>query len=96
MPLPITIRGASEHNLRGLDLDLPCGEWIAVVGPSGSGKTSLVFDTLVREGQYRYLASLSPRARHFFGKLGRASARELTGLPPCIAIGQKALSPSAR
>ncbi len=92
----ITLRGATEHNLRGVDLDLPHGEWIAVVGPSGSGKTSLVFDTLVREGQYRYLSSLTPRARQFFGKLGRAAVRELSGLPPTIAVGERALSPSAR
>lgn len=92
----ITLRGATEHNLRGVDLDLPHGEWIAIVGPSGSGKTSLVFDTLVREGQYRYLSSLTPRARQFFGKLGRAAVRELSGLPPTIAVGERALSPSAR
>ena len=67
----IRLRGAAEHNLRSIDLDLPHGHWIAVTGPSGSGKTSLVFDTLVREGQHRYLGALSARARHFFGKLGR-------------------------
>ncbi len=67
MQNPIRLRGAKEHNLQGVDLDLPKGLWIAVTGPSGSGKTSLVFDTLVREGQWRYLAGRSARARHFFG-----------------------------
>ncbi|MFT7484881.1 MAG: excinuclease ABC subunit A, partial [Candidatus Paceibacteria bacterium] len=96
MPPTIRLRGATEHNLKEVDLDLEQGQWIAVVGPSGSGKTSLVFDTLVREGQHRYLSSLSTRARHFFGKLGRAATKELTGLPACIAIGQRTLSPNVR
>ena len=69
---PIAVRGAREHNLRDVDLDLAWGRWVAVTGPSGSGKTSLVFDTLVRESQRRYLGGLSARARQFFGKLGRA------------------------
>ena len=69
----LTITGAREHNLRGVDLELTPGRWVAVVGVSGSGKTSLVFDTLVREGQRRYLGSLSPRAR----VLGRRSSGPL-------------------
>ncbi len=86
-PPPIELRGATEHNLAGLDLDLPWGRWIAITGPSGSGKTSLVFDTLVREGQRRYLGGLSARARQLFGKLGRAQAQSLRGLPVPVAIG---------
>jgi len=84
----IQLRGAREHNLHDVDLDLPTGHHIAVVGPSGSGKTSLVFDTIVREAQRRYLGALSPKARLYLGKLGRADATEVSGLPPAIAIGQ--------
>jgi excinuclease ABC subunit A len=86
-PPTLRLRGAREHNLRDLDLDLPLGRWIAVTGPSGSGKTSLVFDTLVRESQRRYLGSLSARARHFLGKLGRSDVDHLSGLPVTIAVG---------
>ncbi len=92
----LRLRGAHEHNLRGIDLDLQLGQWIAVTGPSGSGKTTLAFDTLVREGQSRFLGGLSARARHFFGKLGRADVAELTGLPAPIAIGQHAVSAHPR
>lgn len=86
-PPPIALRGATEHNLASLDLDIPWGRWTAVTGPSGSGKTTLVFDTLVREGQRRYLGSLSARARQLFGKLGRARVNSLRGLPVPLAIG---------
>ncbi len=83
----VRMRGASAHNLQGIDLDLGWGEWTAVTGPSGSGKTSLVFDTLVREGQRRVLGGLSARARQLFGKLGRAQVTSLDGLPATIAVG---------
>lgn len=83
----LRLRGASEHNLQQVDLDLELGQWIAITGPSGSGKTSLVFDTLVREGQHRYLGGLSPKARQFFGKLGRAKLQSLRGLPAAVATG---------
>ena len=92
----LRIRGAREHNLRDIDLDLPHGLQIAVVGPSGSGKTSLVHDTLVREGRRRYLGGLSPRARLHLGKLGRARADALTGLAAPIAIGSRSLRGHAR
>lgn len=92
----LELRGAREHNLDGVDLRLELGRWIAVTGPSGSGKTSLVFDTLVRAGQQRFLGSLSPRARQFFGKLGRAKVDELRGLPPTIAIGESSSAASDR
>ncbi|MDF1839149.1 MAG: AAA family ATPase, partial [Planctomycetota bacterium] len=87
MQTPIRIRNAHEHNLQGVDLDVPKGLWVAVTGPSGSGKTSLVFDTLVKEGQWRYLAGLSARARHFFGKLGHARVSALSSLPVPLAVG---------
>lgn len=92
----LTVRGAREHNLRGVDVVLPLGHWIAVVGPSGSGKTSLVFDTVVREGQRRFLGSLSARARHFYGKLGWADVDEVSGLPAAIAVGQHTATDSVR
>jgi len=96
-PLPdLQLRGAREHNLQGLDLDLPAGRWIAITGPSGSGKTTLAFDTIVREGQRRYLGSLSARARHFLGKLGRAKVDALRGLPATISVGRRTVSASNR
>ncbi len=84
---PITLRGARAHNLQDVDLDVAWGSWTAVTGPSGSGKTSLVFDTLVREGQRRFLGGLSARARQMLGKLGRAEVDRLTGLPATLAVG---------
>ena len=95
-PGPLRLRGATENNLRGVDLDLTLGLWMAVTGPSGSGKTSLVFDTLVKEGQSRYLGSLSARARHFFGKLSGAEVQSLDGLPAAVAVGEAALAGSSR
>ncbi|MCH9687093.1 MAG: hypothetical protein K0V04_37000 [Deltaproteobacteria bacterium] len=92
----LTVLGAREHNLRDVDLELTLGQWIAVTGPSGSGKSSLVFDAIVREGQRRFLGSLSARARHYFGKLGRGGVRALTGLPPTVAVGQDTLTANAR
>ena len=95
MPL-LELRGARENNLRDVDLDLEPGRWIAVTGPSGSGKTSLVFDTLVREGQRRYLGALSARARHFLGKLGRVDHDRLDGLPVPLAVGLQSTSGNPR
>ncbi|MGD2017197.1 MAG: excinuclease ABC subunit UvrA, partial [Planctomycetota bacterium] len=92
----LRIRGAREHNLQGVDLDLERGQWVAVTGVSGSGKTSLVFETLVREGQRRYLGALSARARQFFGKLGRAEVDQVEGLPPAIAMGSADARASVR
>jgi len=93
---PIHLEGAREHNLAGVSLDLEPFTWTAVCGPSGSGKSSLVFDTLVKTSEARFLGSLSARARAFFGKLGRSRLDVLSGLPPAIAIGEKATTPSAR
>lgn len=96
MPEHLSLRGAHEHNLRHVDLDLPLGLWTSVVGPSGSGKTSLVVDTIVREGQRRFLGGLSARARQFYGKLGRAALDEVRGLPATIVVGQQTATDSVR
>ena len=96
MSKSLHLRGAHEHNLRHVDLDLPLGLWTAVVGPSGSGKTTLVLDTIVREGQRRFLSGLSARARQFHGKLGRAAVESIGGLPATISIGQQATADSSR
>ena len=77
MPPRLSLRGATEHNLADLDLDLDLQRWIAVTGPSGSGKTSLVFSTIVAESQRRYLSTLSARARHEFGQLRRPALQSL-------------------
>ncbi|MBL4685616.1 MAG: hypothetical protein JKY37_13560 [Nannocystaceae bacterium] len=90
------ITDAAENNLDHIDLELPLGQWVAVTGPSGSGKTSLVFDTIVAESQRRYLATLSARARHYLGKVGRARVGSVEGLPVCVAIGQRAIAGHAR
>jgi len=92
----IAIRGARAHNLRSIDLDLPRGKWIAVVGPSGSGKSSLAWDTIFREGQARFVSTLSAHARHFIGKMGRAEVRSITGLGPALAVGGRAKPADAR
>ena len=92
----LRLRGARHNNLHDVSLALPLGHWIAVTGPSGSGKTSLVFDTLVAEGQRRFLGSLSPRARQYFGKLARARGDAVTGLPAAIAVGQRTATAHSR
>ncbi|MFT5586505.1 MAG: excinuclease ABC subunit A, partial [Cognaticolwellia sp.] len=92
----VTLSGARENNLKDVDLELPLGRWISVLGPSGSGKTSLVHQTLLLEGQRRYLSALSPKARLQLGKLGRAELNSLSGLPVTLSVGERALSASAR
>src|SRR5947209_14049429 len=85
----IVIRGAREHNLRGVDLDLPRDRLIVFTGVSGSGKSSLAFDTLYAEGQRRYVESLSSYARQFLGQLSKPDVDYLSGLSPSISIQQK-------
>ncbi|MFO0959804.1 MAG: excinuclease ABC subunit UvrA [Isosphaeraceae bacterium] len=92
MPDPnrsIRLRGVRVHNLRGIDLDLPTGRWIAFSGVSGSGKSSLAFDTLFAEGQRRYIETFSPYARQFLDALDKPDADRIDGLPPAIGIGQR-------
>src|SRR3989304_3964163 len=86
---PIAIRGARVHNLKGIDCDIPRNRLVVVTGPSGSGKSSLAFDTLYAEGQRRYVASLSPCAREFHGRMERPEGESVTGLSPAIAIEQR-------
>ena len=84
----IKIRGATQNNLKNMDLDLPLGEIIAVTGVSGSGKSSLVFDTLYAEGQRRYVETFSSYARQFLDRMDRPSVQSIEGIPPAIAIHQ--------
>ena len=84
----IRIRGARQHNLQNLDLDIRTGEMTVVTGPSGSGKSSLVFDTLYAEGQRRYVETFSAYARQFLDRMDKPAVDQVEGVPPAIAIDQ--------
>src|SRR4026208_1641992 len=84
----IRIRGARQHNLKNLDLDVRTGELTVVTGVSGSGKSSLVFDTLYAEGQRRYVETFSPYARQFLDRRDKPQVDAIEGIPPAIAIDQ--------
>jgi len=92
----IIIRGAREHNLKGVSLDLPRNKMIVFTGVSGSGKSSLAFDTIFAEGQRRYVESLSAYARQFLGQMDKPDVDEIEGLSPAISIDQKAHSANPR
>lgn len=90
MNLPISIRGARQHNLQNLNLDLPSGKLIAFSGPSGSGKSSLAFDTLFAESRRRFLDCLSARARQGIEQPDKPDVDSITGLPPALSLEQSA------
>ena len=85
----IKIRGASEHNLKNIDVDIPRNEFVVLTGLSGSGKSSLAFDTIYAEGQRRYMESLSSYARQFLGQMEKPNVESIEGLSPAISIDQK-------
>ena len=85
----IHIRGASEHNLREVDVDIPLGGITVVTGPSGSGKTSLAMGTLYAEGQRRYVETFSPYVRQFMDRMDRPAVKAVENVPPAIALGQR-------
>jgi excinuclease ABC subunit A len=90
MSLPsIRIKGARQHNLKNLDLDIPLNRFTVVTGVSGSGKSSLAFDTLYAEGQRRYVETFSPYARQFMDRMDRPRVDKIEGIPPAIAIDRK-------
>ena len=92
----ISIRGAREHNLKGIDLDLPRNKLIVMTGLSGSGKSSLAFDTIYAEGQRRYVESLSAYARQFLEMMQKPDVDLIEGLSPAISIEQKTTSKNPR
>ena len=92
----IRIRGAREHNLRGIDVDIPRDALTVVTGVSGSGKSSLAFDTLYQEGQRRFLESLSPYARQFLGQMERPAVDRVDNISPTLSIDQKTVNRNPR
>lgn len=92
----IKIRGASEHNLKNIDIDIPRDEFTVITGLSGSGKSSLAFDTIYAEGQRRYMESLSSYARQFLGQMEKPQVESIEGLPPAISIDQKSTNRNPR
>ena len=92
----IKIRGASEHNLKNIDIDIPRDEFVVLTGLSGSGKSSLAFDTIYAEGQRRYMESLSSYARQFLGQMEKPNVEKIEGLSPAISIDQKSTNRNPR
>src|SRR5476649_1071094 len=92
----ITIRGAREHNLKNVDVEIPRYKLVVFTGLSGSGKSSLAFDTIYAEGQRRYVESLSAYARQFLGLMEKPDVDQIDGLSPAISIEQKTTSRNQR
>ena len=92
----IKIRGAKEHNLKNISIDIPRNQFVVLTGLSGSGKSSLAFDTIYAEGQRRYMESLSSYARQFLGQMEKPEVEKIEGLPPAISIDQKSTNRNPR
>ncbi|MHC4814785.1 MAG: excinuclease ABC subunit UvrA, partial [Planctomycetota bacterium] len=92
----IVVRGAREHNLKGLDLEIPRDALVTFTGVSGSGKSSLAYHTLYQEGQRRFLESLSSYARQFLGRMEKPKVEHVEGLSPTVSIDQKSVGHSPR
>ncbi|MDU1779149.1 MAG: excinuclease ABC subunit A, partial [Propionibacterium sp.] len=92
----IVVRGAREHNLRNVNVELPRDQLIVFTGLSGSGKSSLAFDTIFAEGQRRYVESLSAYARQFLGQMDKPDVDFIEGLSPAVSIDQKSTSRNPR
>lgn len=92
----IRIKGANEHNLKGIDIEIPRDQFVVLTGLSGSGKSSLAFDTIYAEGQRRYMESLSSYARMFLGQMEKPNVESISGLPPAISIDQKTTNRNPR
>ena len=92
----ISIKGAREHNLKNIDVELPRNKFIVITGLSGSGKSTLAFDTIYAEGQRRYVESLSAYARQFLGLMDKPDVDSIDGLSPAISIEQKSTSKNPR
>ena len=92
----IKIRGAKEHNLKNIDINIPRNELVVLTGLSGSGKSSLAFDTIYAEGQRRYMESLSSYARQFLGQMEKPNVESIEGLSPAISIDQKTTNRNPR
>lgn len=92
----IKVRGANEHNLKNIDVDIPRNQFVVLTGVSGSGKSSLAFDTIYAEGQRRYMESLSSYARQFIGQMEKPNVEKIEGLSPAISIDQKSTNRNPR
>src|SRR6266704_2714618 len=92
----IVVRGAREHNLKNIDLEIPRDQLVVITGLSGSGKSSLAFDTIYAEGQRRYVESLSAYARQFLEQMEKPDVDSIEGLSPAISIDQKTTSRNPR
>ena len=92
----IIVRGAKEHNLKNVNVEIPRNKLVVITGLSGSGKSSLAFDTIYAEGQRRYVESLSSYARMFLGQMDKPNVESIEGLSPAISIDQKTTSKNPR